>query len=76
VVTLLLKDTRVDPTTNGHHALCRACDGGHAEVAALLLKDQRVDLTTKKQRCSPSSCSKTYRDCEVDRRAPRQKERG
>lgn len=43
VVKLLLVDGRVDPSSRGNCAICRASQNGHSAVVKLLLDDERVD---------------------------------
>jgi hypothetical protein len=44
-VSLLLKDDRIDPTTQENHALRSACKNGHVSVVEVLLADPRVQPT-------------------------------
>ena len=43
VVSLLLKDNRVDPSVYDNWAIRMASENGHTDVVRLLLKDNRVD---------------------------------
>jgi len=49
MVTLLLRDARVDPSANVHLALQRASYFGHVEIVERLLRDTRVDPSARCQ---------------------------